>query len=606
MKVRTRSRLILIITIIIFLTVLTFISQSVILESFQNIEKREMTANVQRAVTNLDGQQKTLSALCGYWASQEKMYAVVSATRGNDHPRDQVAPPVSLEGYDIDYILMYNASGVLTYAERSGVQMGYDNTPVADLDGIIRNSILPEGFPIGISGRDGMSSLNGEAIILAGYPVVHANLSDPPQGTLVLVRTLGDERLQSLENILQVPTISLRPYTPSLMATITPEENERAKKGGIITHTVDNDRFEGITVITGIENKPNYLILSVGTARPIYQQVRTSILIFAGIIVLFSTIFFIAVQLLLQQFILRPISNLDKEMKLIGGDSSIGHRVDESGDEEIASLKKSLNRMLDEIQHYQEELRDSQNTLEERNQQLTELNRKANLYLDIYLDVITYEILNALMGLRGYADLIRTVAIGEEAEFAQKIEAIAKKSSDVIRNIETISRIYKNPPVNRPIDLGYTLRNEAQIWSNTNIGINTCNVKVMANEMLGVVFHNLFSNSVKYGGRTVQIDVNCHDKGDGFVEITVKDNGPGISEGMKKKVFDRFVSDSKTRGSYGLGLHIVKMLVEGYGGKVCADDRIPGEPDKGVVIRLTLRFAEEHSAGQGNDNPVQS
>jgi len=68
---------------------------------------------------------------------------------------------------------------------------------------------------------------------------------------------------------------------------------------------------------------------------------------------------------------------------------------------------------------------------------------------------------------------------------------------------------------------------------------------------------------------------------------------------MKSKIFDRFTSDTKTRSSYGLGLHIVKMLIEGYGGKVWADDRIPGKPDKGAVIRFTLRDSERASGGPG-------
>jgi signal transduction histidine kinase len=73
------------------------------------------------------------------------------------------------------------------------------------------------------------------------------------------------------------------------------------------------------------------------------------------------------------------------------------------------------------------------------------------------------------------------------------------------------------------------------------------------------------------------------------IEILVTDNGPGIPDVMKPRVFDRFALDRKTRSSYGLGLHIVKMLVESYGGKIRADDRIAGDPKHGAAIRFTLR-----------------
>jgi signal transduction histidine kinase len=118
-----------------------------------------------------------------------------------------------------------------------------------------------------------------------------------------------------------------------------------------------------------------------------------------------------------------------------------------------------------------------------------------------------------------------------------------------------------------------------------------CNRAVLANDMLGVVFDNLFSNCLKFGGPATEITVSSRDTPDGFLEVTVSDTGPGIPDAMKPLIFDRFMEDSRKRSSYGLGLHIVKMLVEGYGGTVRAEDRIPGDQQSGAAIRFTLRPA---------------
>ena len=225
---------------------------------------------------------------------------------------------------------------------------------------------------------------------------------------------------------------------------------------------------------------------------------------------------------------------------------------------------------------------------------LEELNRKANTYLDIYLDAISYEILNATMGLRGYAELFRDTAGETERLFADKIIGLAKKSADVIRNIETISRIYKNPPEVREVDLASIIKKEMDSRQGTRFHMEnreTFARKVLANDMLGVVFDNLFSNSIKFGGKDTEITVSVKDTDQGMVEISVSDTGPGIPDAMKPLVFDRFIQDSRKRSSYGLGLHIVKMLVESYGGTVWAGDRIPGEPQSGAAIRFTLSLA---------------
>ena len=197
-----------------------------------------------------------------------------------------------------------------------------------------------------------------------------------------------------------------------------------------------------------------------------------------------------------------------------------------------------------------------------------------------------------MMGLRGYAEYLKDTARENEKKFLKKIIDLAQKSSNVIRNIETISRIYKMQPGVVAINLEEIVKKEMAARQNVHITLEGCDRMVRANDMLGVVFDNLFSNSLKFGGSGVSINVSARDVGEGTLEISVADNGPGISDEMKPGVFDRFAKDTKTRSSYGLGLHIVKMLVEGYGGKVWAEDRIPGDSSSGVVIRFTLRLAE--------------
>jgi signal transduction histidine kinase len=88
-----------------------------------------------------------------------------------------------------------------------------------------------------------------------------------------------------------------------------------------------------------------------------------------------------------------------------------------------------------------------------------------------------------------------------------------------------------------------------------------------------------------------EITVTARDVPEGLLEISVSDTGPGIPDAMKPLVFDRFMHDTRQRSSYGLGLHIVKMLIVGYGGKVWADDRIAGDQQSGTAIRFTLRLA---------------
>jgi signal transduction histidine kinase len=591
MKIRTRSWLILVAMIIIFFIALSFVTQTLILESFRNVENEEMTANVERVIANLNGEEQDVAAICQEWAQRDEVYMFLNE---NNTARTLSGPtlPTSLETLGIDYLLIYDSSGNLVFSDSAWDGNGSVGTVPLELDGIVRDSIIPEGMPQGVSGRRGISFVNNDPVILAGYAVTDGNRSNPSRGTLVMVRKLNADRITNLETALQLPLIALVPYSSRAgNGTLSVDNVKTLEHGGIIARPIDQNRLEGFALITRIENKPMFLMLLTETARPMYQQVQTSIIIVASAIIALSIFFLIVVQLLLQRFILAPMSMLVERIQSVGRSGDLNQHMPEYGDDEIVSLTRSLNRMLSEIRKKRDELNAARQALAKRNHDLEELNRKANLYLDIYLDVITYEILNAIMGLRGYAEYLKHTAGDKEKLLIDRIIKLAKKSNNVIRNIETISRIYKTPQEVHGVDLRIIVQKEIELRPKVRINVEGCECTVFADDMLGVVFDNLFANSLKFGGPDVEITVSARDAGGGQIEVSVSDNGPGIPDAMKPLVFDRFAKDSKTRSSYGLGLHIVKMLIEGYGGRVWADDRVSGAPEQGAAIRFTLSSA---------------
>lgn len=322
--------------------------------------------------------------------------------------------------------------------------------------------------------------------------------------------------------------------------------------------------------------------MKVTTSRDVSQQAFATVSFFLLSFMIIALIFGAVTELLLRKYIVNPLADLDTAMITIGHKRDLSERLPVSGDDEIASLKRSLNMMLQELQ-------DSQVQLAKQGEQLAEANRKANLYLDIYLDVLTYEIMNAIFSLSGYTEIL-TKSVGEkEKVYTLRMNEILKRSRYVIRNIETISKIYKHPPKQRQINLNAIVAEEVKTNNAITIRCRNCEVTVLADEMLQVVFQNLISNSIKSGGAAVVIEVIVEDLPDGMLLVSFCDTGNGIPDETKPGIFDRFMQGSDMRSSYGLGLHIVKMLIESYGGRIWADDRVPGHPEQGAAIRFTLK-----------------
>ncbi len=106
------------------------------------------------------------------------------------------------------------------------------------------------------------------------------------------------------------------------------------------------------------------------------------------------------------------------------------------------------------------------------------------------------------------------------------------------------------------------------------------------------VLVNLVENALKYAGAEPKIIVKAEQREAGWVDIEVKDQGPGIPEEDLKRVFERFyrVDKARTRGAAGgsgLGLAIVKHLIENHGGQV----GVESQPGQGARFWMRLRAA---------------
>ena len=118
----------------------------------------------------------------------------------------------------------------------------------------------------------------------------------------------------------------------------------------------------------------------------------------------------------------------------------------------------------------------------------------------------------------------------------------------------------------------------------------------IANELVTDVFTNLINNSIKHSNpdKPLIIDIRVDrikEKDIDYLRCMVEDNGPGISNWVKDKIFMRFQrGDTKAHGK-GLGLYIVRTLVDDFGGKVWVEDRVSGDSGKGARFVVVLPAA---------------
>lgn len=217
---------------------------------------------------------------------------------------------------------------------------------------------------------------------------------------------------------------------------------------------------------------------------------------------------------------------------------------------------------------------------------LADANDEANLYLDI----ITHDINNVNSGAMALAELLLRKSGESERPLALRLETSINESTEIINNVSTIRRLHERREAQKPISLDEIIRYSIQQFPNTPIQYRGTTAVILADSLLRQVFINLIGNSIKFTGLHAVIDISVHESKD-MAEVVITDNGPGISDDMKPVIFDRFRRGKTTKSGKGLGLFIVRSLVESYGGRVWAADAVPGKTDAGAAIRFTLKKA---------------
>jgi PAS domain S-box-containing protein len=237
----------------------------------------------------------------------------------------------------------------------------------------------------------------------------------------------------------------------------------------------------------------------------------------------------------------------------------------------------------------------AEEALQRRTDDLVRLNQEVVAARDeasLYLDIMTHDVRNANNVSSMYADLLADLAQGDLKTYVEKLHDSIERSSEILKNVATIRRAHEEFGRLVPVNLDAVIRGEIGNSPGATIRYDDLQVEVLADNLLPMVFTNLISNAVKFGGPAVEIIIRVRER-DGEVEVSVEDTGPGVPDHDKEAIFQRFERGHVKGRGEGLGLFIARTLVERYDGRIWIEDRLGGHPECGAAFRFTLRRAGE-------------
>ena len=260
-------------------------------------------------------------------------------------------------------------------------------------------------------------------------------------------------------------------------------------------------------------------------------------------------------------------------------------------------FRGGIVRDITERRRTEEAIRRHAGELARIHRDLESAHREANLYLDI----LTHDMGNTENVSNLYAELLADSVEGEAAGYVANLKRSIAKSIEILGMVSKIRRIHAGPPDLRPTDLDAVIRAEIAHFPDIPIRYEGVPRQVLADDLLCEVFTNLIGNAIKHGGPGVAVTIRVGAEEGGFLRVTVADTGRGIPDDRKEEIFHRY--ERKQRGvGEGLGLYLVRILIDRYGGRIWVEDRIPGCPGEGAAFSFLLREAggvPERLQGEG-------
>ncbi len=301
---------------------------------------------------------------------------------------------------------------------------------------------------------------------------------------------------------------------------------------------------------------------------------------------------------LAQRAVSEPILELAQAAERIASENDLSVRAVARSEDETGALVAAFNHMLDERQRREEELQETQRALERQIKQADEASRLK----DEFLATLSHELRTPLNAILGWAQILRRGGLdGDAADRAfETISRNALAQGRIIADILDMQRITagKLRLTLQSIDLASVARRAVDTVSPAARVKEIRIVDSMdgdAGPILGdsgriqQVLWNLLSNAVKFTPRGGQVRIALRRTGN-QAELVVEDSGPGLDPAFIPFAFDRFrqgdSSSTRRQGGLGLGLAIVRNLVELHGGAVNAANREGGGAS--VTVRLPL------------------
>lgn len=367
MGLRTRTFMIVALTLGMMFAALFFVVRQPLEATFDDLERERATADGNRLASAASAQLGQLAEQAASWAPRNQTYAYM---RGEPSSLEEELPPSVVSQLGANVVLFVDEDGAVVYSESVDLGLG---TATARDDSAIQAILDSPGL---MSPGDPRAHASGfiaapkGVMLVASQSITTADLYAPPEGTLILGRYVDEALVDSLAEATGLPVTAF-PVEAGLPEDVADAVSLARGAKGVVARPLDEERMGIFVTVRDLDDEPA-VVLYATTPRGVSAAGRRAVSYFGAAMLLFGAVATIVVALVVDRSVLTRIGRLSSEMAKIAVTDDRASRVTTAGNDEISSLSSDINDALAAFERSQKELVQAHDLLEARVAERTE------------------------------------------------------------------------------------------------------------------------------------------------------------------------------------------------------------------------------------------
>jgi signal transduction histidine kinase len=560
-----RKKTVLLVSFIIFSTLAATIltSNFVVLSGFNKIEHDDAVTQVERATNALNAQTISLDTFVVDYATWDDTYQFIQDN--NTQFIENNVIDETFQHSNLNLMMYVNSTGTIVYSKMYGIEDLSSESPIQNIPDYLIGAQLWRLDENRTYAR-GFITVGGNMLIVASRPILKSDAQGPILGALIMARQVTPESISRLEDqthlqikIAQISSAELSPDFLEAKQNLLGYNTTFVKPAN---ETILNC-YSTITDVNGNQEA----ILEVSIPRDIYSQGLTTINTFVFLTVVWFALLGSVMIVHLERSVVSRVLKLTSSVSKISEAGSIEHRGILSDPkfsqkkDELSSLSKSINGMLDRIQDVSTKLQKSQ---------------KMAAVGELSV-MVAHDLRNPLQGIKIAADCLNNEKIADPKKKEKLAHLIGRDvvyCEKIVNDLLGYSGNIKIIPTETDVKtLLSSSLSHLQMPENIKINdLTQSEPKINLDvEKITRVFDNLIKNAFdampQGGSLTVKSESLDH-----IVRITFADTGNGIDKEHMAKLFTPLFT-TKAKGM-GFGLAICQRIIEAHKGKISVESTL--------------------------------